>query len=76
MKIIDTRGMICPAPLIETRKALKESGRDEVFRVITDREGAFSNISSYLWDNGIEFIPEESEGTWIITVTGNSEQQK
>jgi tRNA 2-thiouridine synthesizing protein A len=74
MIIVDTRGMTCPAPLIETRKALKESGRDEGFHIIIDRPGAFNNISSYLHDNGIEFTSEEADGTWSLFITGIHER--
>lgn len=36
VKSVDVRGQICPYPIIETRKALKEVKTGEVFEVITD----------------------------------------
>ncbi|PLW98645.1 MAG: sulfurtransferase-like selenium metabolism protein YedF, partial [Marinilabiliales bacterium] len=34
MKLIDVRGKKCPMPLVETKKALKESAKDELIKVI------------------------------------------
>ena len=36
MRIIDTKGQLCPAPLIATKKALKETILGESFIVLTD----------------------------------------
>jgi selenium metabolism protein YedF len=72
MKIIDTRGQLCPAPLIATRKALKEVSEGEVFEVLTDNKTSLDNISRYLRDNKIFFSVREDQGTWTINVTGGN----
>ena len=69
MQIIDTSGQQCPAPLIATRRALKETSDGESFRVITDNQTSFSNISRFLRDNYTEFTSEETNGIWILTIT-------
>jgi len=69
MHIVDTCGLKCPAPLIATKRALKDKGTGEVFQVIADSPTSFGNISRFLKDNNISYSWEESEGKWIITVT-------
>lgn len=72
MKIVDTRGMACPAPLIATRRALTDTKENQTFKIVIDNKISFSNISRYLNDNGIAYSSLESDGIWTITVTRNS----
>jgi TusA-related sulfurtransferase len=76
MRIIDTRGQQCPAPLIATRRALKESRTGESFKVITNSQNAFENISRFLKDHETHFEAEVNEGfrTLIITKPAVSDQ--
>jgi len=72
MQIIDPSGQQCPAPLIATRRALKETSDGESFMVITDSQTSFSNISRFLRDNVTEFTSEETNGIWTLTITKGS----
>ena len=69
MKIVDTKGQLCPAPLIAAKKALKETPRGESFVLITDNKTSFDNLTRFLKDNKAETQFEESNGTWTITIT-------
>jgi selenium metabolism protein YedF len=69
MKIVDTKGQLCPAPLIATKRALKETTLGESFIVVTDNLTSFNNISRYLRDNNTDFHSGEAEGVWTITIT-------
>jgi len=69
MKVVDTKGQQCPAPLIATRKALKESESGESFKVLTASNNAFKNISRFLSDNKIHFEVEEKDGIWVFMIT-------
>jgi TusA-related sulfurtransferase len=69
MRIVDTKGQQCPAPLIATKSAWKETKTGESFQVITDRPNALNNISKFLKDNKTEFRIEEKESVWTITIT-------
>jgi selenium metabolism protein YedF len=72
MKIVDTRGEKCPRPIIETKKALKETGSGETFRVLTDSKTSFHNISRFLSDNRINFSVKEDKGMWVFDVINES----
>jgi selenium metabolism protein YedF len=72
MKIVDTRGKRCPIPIIETKKALKESAKGEIFTVLTDNKTSFLNVSRFLTDNKIKFAVTESSGVWTFEVNNES----
>jgi selenium metabolism protein YedF len=69
MRIVDTKGQLCPAPLIAAKKALKDTVEGETFRILTDNQTSFDNLCRFLKDNGAGFLFEESEGVWTMTVT-------
>jgi tRNA 2-thiouridine synthesizing protein A len=71
MQTIDVRGQQCPAPLIATRKALKETANGGSFEVVTSSRNALDNISRFLRDNKTEFKVREENNTWTIAVTKN-----
>jgi selenium metabolism protein YedF len=69
MKIVDTKGQVCPAPLIAARKVLKETAAGESFVVITDNKTSFDNLCRYLKDNKAAINSSEAGGVWTLTVT-------
>lgn len=73
MKIVDTRGLVCPAPLIKTRQGLTEAGADEPVQIIIDNPTSLSNVKRYLTDNKLRFSVAEEGAVNIVTVTGSDE---
>jgi selenium metabolism protein YedF len=69
MRIVDTKGQLCPAPLIAAKKALKETAEGDSFIILTDNMTSFDNLSRFLKDNKAEFEVSESAGVWTLTVT-------
>ena len=69
MKIVDTRGQLCPAPLIAAKRALKETPEGESFQLLTDSQTSFNNVSRFLKDNNTASHASESGGVWTITIT-------
>jgi len=69
MRIIDTKGQLCPAPLIATKRALNEAKEGESFVVMTDNQTSYNNLSRFLKDNNQYFMVNESEGVWSLTIT-------
>jgi selenium metabolism protein YedF len=72
MRIVDTKGQFCPAPLIATKKALKETNVGESFMVITDNQTSFDNLSRFLKDNNTDFQINRTGDVWTLTVTRTS----
>jgi TusA-related sulfurtransferase len=69
MIIVDTSGQQCPAPLIATKRVLKDAQTGDAFKVITDSQTAFNNICRFLKDNKAKYSSEESNGIWTLTIT-------
>jgi TusA-related sulfurtransferase len=74
MRIINTRGQKCPAPLIATKRALGEVKEGESFKVVTDSLTSLSNISRFLRDNNMEFSVEDADNVWTLTITKQNSQ--
>jgi selenium metabolism protein YedF len=72
MRIVDTKGQLCPAPLIAAKKALKDTMAGESFIVLTDNQTSFDNLSRFLKDNKADFQVSEEGGVWTLTVTKTS----
>jgi len=72
MRIVDTKGQLCPAPLIAAKKALKETAEGESFIVLTDNQISFDNLSRFFKDNKTDFKVSESDGVWTLTITSTS----
>jgi selenium metabolism protein YedF len=69
MRIVDTKGQLCPAPLIAARKALKETNAGESFILLTDNQTSFDNLSRFLKDNNSNFQFSKSGEVWTLTIT-------
>jgi selenium metabolism protein YedF len=72
MRIVDTKGQRCPKPLIETKKALRESLAGETFQVVTDNKTSFTNISRFLDDHKIRFTVTERVEIWTFQITNET----
>jgi selenium metabolism protein YedF len=72
MRIVDTKGQLCPAPLIAAKKALKETNTGESFMLLTDNQTSFDNLSRFLKDNSCNFQYSKSGDVWTLTITKTS----
>jgi selenium metabolism protein YedF len=73
MKIVDTRGQLCPGPVIAARKALKETENGGSFTLLTDNNTSFNNLIRFFRDNKAEVTTESENGVWKLTVRKVSE---
>jgi len=73
MKTVDTRGMQCPRPIIETKRALKEADNGESFDVLIDNETSLRNVCKFLDDNGCSYQSQKKTGYWRLTVSSGME---
>jgi selenium metabolism protein YedF len=72
MRIVDTKGQLCPAPLIAVKRALKETAVGESIMVLTDNQTSFNNVSRFLKDNKTGFLVSAAEGIWTLTIAKTS----
>jgi selenium metabolism protein YedF len=72
MRIVDTRGQLCPAPLIAAKQALRATAAGESFIVITDNLTSYNNLVKFLKDNRAAVSQVEKNGDWELTVSAGS----
>jgi selenium metabolism protein YedF len=69
MKTVDARGMLCPRPIIETKKGLNDLQPGEYIKVLIDNETSLGNVCKYLKDNNCHFTQVKESGHWSLTVS-------
>lgn len=72
MQTVDGKGLLCPQPLILTRKALKNCLPGETLKIECDNQTAFQNILTYLKDQSLAPAGNESDGIFHITVVNQT----
>jgi len=66
---LDTRGMICPYPMIETRKLSERLGAEDVAEVLTDIESTAKTSIPLVCDSlGLDYVVVEEEKFWRIKI--------
>jgi len=74
MKTVDARGMLCPRPIIETKKGLKALLSGENLKVLIDNETSLGNVCRFLKDNGCEYTQTKEKDHWSLTVSVSGSQ--
>lgn len=73
MKTIDTRGHLCPVPLIMTKRAIKSAADGEQFLVLSDNDTARCNLLTFLEEMGYKTACREQDGEFHISFSKSGE---
>ncbi len=67
---IDTRGLNCPQPLVETRKKLRKMQKGEVLEVTGDHGVSKKEIPMAMQQTGEEvlLVEDKPDGSWRILI--------
>jgi selenium metabolism protein YedF len=65
MATLDCRGMSCPQPVLETKKALEKSGPEEVL-VLVDNPGSRENVRRFAESQGYRVDIAEEKGGFSL----------
>jgi selenium metabolism protein YedF len=65
MKTVDCRGMSCPQPVLETKKALAAAGGEEV-QVLVDNPGSKENVRRFAESQGYGVNIMEEKGAFTL----------
>ncbi len=74
MQVVDGKGLLCPQPLILTRKALKKCLPGETLKIECDNRTAYQNILTYLNDQSLAPQGTEAGGIFHIEVINEAAQ--
>lgn len=69
MKVIDCKGLECPKPVINTKKAL-DASNGEALEIIVDNDVAKENVSKFLATKEVSFEINEKNGCFHIITEG------
>ncbi|SHK36547.1 selenium metabolism protein YedF [Desulfatibacillum alkenivorans DSM 16219] len=69
---IDAKGLACPAPVLQTKKAV-EDGRPETIKVLVDNGAAKENVTRFLKSQGYESAVTENGGVFTISASSTGE---
>ena len=76
-KIVDARGLACPLPVVNAKKAVEEMKEDGILSVFVDNEIAVQNLQRFAQYKGFESTGEkkaDKEYEVIIQVTQNAKE--
>lgn len=73
MKEVNAKGLLCPMPLIETKKAITEAGSGETIKILIDNETSVKNVTHYLKDNGIAVETSKKGSDWELIINKGEE---
>ena len=66
---VDCMGKTCPAPLVETRKALKKAKEGDIVEIIGNHPSSKKEIPMAVKALGLELIDvQEKDGVWKIRI--------
>jgi selenium metabolism protein YedF len=65
MKEIDARGLVCPAPVLQTKAAIQEESPNGV-RVVVDNAASQQNIQRFLESQGFQTVLENVGSDYIV----------
>ena len=66
---LDTRGLLCPLPVLKLRKAIQKIEANEEIRLITDDPAAIVDVPHFCNEQGYqitESLQEKGHGLFII----------
>ena len=61
-KKLDCSGMLCPMPVVKTKKALKDMGIGDVLEMVSTDPGSMPDMHAWARQTGHELIEARDEG--------------
>lgn len=65
-KELDVRGLACPSPIVQTRKALASLEPGQVLRVVATDPGATSDMQAFSEQTGHALLSSTSESGVLV----------
>jgi selenium metabolism protein YedF len=72
---IDCRGLACPQPVLETKKALEAPGAEEIF-VLVDNPSSKENVRRFAVSQGHEVTIAEEKGVFELKIKKGKGKEK
>jgi tRNA 2-thiouridine synthesizing protein A len=68
-ELVDTRGMLCPMPIVLANKTMKRLGVGDVMKVLATDKGALKDFPAWASDTGNEIVSSgEVDGALVFLI--------
>ena len=67
--VVDARGMLCPVPVIELARRIREAPLGGLVRILADDPAAASDLPAWCALRGQEFIGRSGPGVFVVRRT-------
>lgn len=61
-KIVDTKGLSCPMPIVRTKKAMDELTTGQILEIHATDKGALADIPAWAKSSGNELVNSQEDG--------------
>lgn len=61
-KIVDTKGLSCPMPIVRTKKAMDELIAGQILEIHATDKGAIADIPAWAKSSGNELVNSQEDG--------------
>ena len=68
-RVLDTKGLSCPLPILKTKKAMEALSRDQILKVETTDPGSQKDMPAWARRTGNELLKvEETAGSFAFYI--------
>lgn len=60
-KLLDTKGLACPMPIVKTKKAMNDMGNGQVLEIHATDKGAQADLAAWSKSGGHELVQSTEE---------------
>ena len=68
VRVVDARGMLCPMPIVQTNKAMRELAPGQTIKVLATDKGSLKDIPAWAEDMGNEVVSTGTEGDALVFI--------
>lgn len=65
-KELDTRGLLCPLPILKAKKALADMASGQVLQVVSTDPGSTRDFQAFARQTGNELVSQETRGDEFV----------
>ncbi len=71
-RVLDTKGLNCPLPVLKLKKAMKQVPPGGVLQVLTTDPGAVADFEAFCRQTGNQLLDAKTEGDVFVFLIQNS----
>ena len=71
-RVLDTKGLNCPLPVLKLKKAMKEVPPGGIVQVLATDPGAVADFEAFCQQTGNELVDAKTEGNVFVFLIRNT----